>query len=139
VTLDCKGTPQQSLNKKGDILHKSRMVWTAGYPGAGTFFNVNHFTIAKEDSTFTLASWFNSKEKSTLNSELVKQAMDKVTNPNILVNLVSRRVRQLSTGGGNMSRPFIESEEPLGTADTALEEIVQEKIYFEKLREEEMS
>ncbi len=86
-----------------------------------------------------LTGWFNSKEKSTLNSELVKQALDKVTNPNILVNLVSRRVRQLSTGGGSMSRPFIESDQPLGAADTALEEIVQDKIDFEKIREEELS
>lgn len=73
-----------------------------------------------------------------MNSELVKQAMDKVTNPNILVNLVSRRVRQLSSGGGNMSRPFIESEQPLGAADTALEEIIQEKINFEKIKEDEV-
>jgi len=73
-----------------------------------------------------------------LNSELVKQALDKVTNPNILVNLISRRVRQLSSGGGGMNRPFIESEKPLGSADTALEEIVQEKINFEKLSEDEL-
>lgn len=86
-----------------------------------------------------LTSWFNSKEKSTLNSELVKEALDKVTNPNILVNLVSRRVRQLSTGGGSMSRPFIESDQPLGAADTALEEIVQDKINFEKIKEEDLS
>ena len=84
-------------------------------------------------------SCFNSKKKSKLNSELVTEALDKVTNPNILVNLVSRRVRQLSIGGGNMSRPFIESEQPLGAADTALEEIVQEKIHFEKIKEEDLS
>jgi DNA-directed RNA polymerase subunit omega len=72
-----------------------------------------------------------------LNSELVKQAMDRLINPNILVNLVSRRVRQLSTGGGGMSRPLIESEKPLGAADTALEEIIQEKIDFENVKEGE--
>lgn len=80
----------------------------------------------------------NSKEKSTLNTDLVKIALDKVTNPNILVNLVSRRVRQLSSGGGGMSRPLIDSAKPLGTADTALEEIVQDKISYERLKEEEM-
>ena len=95
--------------------------------------------VALDTPLTIVASWFNPKEKSTLNSELVKQALDKVINPNILVNLVSRRVRQLSTGGGNMSRPFIESEEPIGMADTALEEIVQDKIFFERLREEELS
>ena len=72
-----------------------------------------------------------------MNSELVKQAMDRLINPNILVNLVSRRVRQLSTGGGGMSRPLIESEKPLGAADTALEEIIQEKINFENVKEGE--
>ncbi len=38
-----------------------------------------------------------------------------------------------------MSRPFIETEQPLGAADTALEEIVQEKIHFEKIKEEDLS
>ena len=92
-----------------------------------------------QDPVSIFVGWFNSKEKSTLNSELVKEALDKVTNPNILVNLVSRRVRQLSTGGGSMSRPFIESEQPIGAADTALEEIIQEKINFEKIKEEDLS
>ena len=63
--------------------------------------------------------------------------MDRLINPNILVNLVSRRVRQLRTGGGGMSRPLIESEKPLGAADTALEEIIQEKIDFENVKEGE--
>ncbi|MGA1015047.1 MAG: DNA-directed RNA polymerase subunit omega [Limisphaerales bacterium] len=63
--------------------------------------------------------------------------MDRLINPNILVNLVSRRVRQLSTGGGGMRRPLIESEKPLGAADTALEEIIQEKIDFENVKEGE--
>ena len=71
-----------------------------------------------------------------MNSELVKQAMERIINPNILVNLVSRRVRQLSTGGGGLSRPLIESEKPLESADTALEEIIQEKIDFEDIKEE---
>ena len=62
--------------------------------------------------------------------------MERIINPNILVNLVSRRVRQLSTGGGGLSRPLIESEKPLGSADTALEEIIQEKIDFEDIKEE---
>ena len=35
-----------------------------------------------------------------MNATLVKQALEKVLNPNILVNLVSRRVRQLNSGGG---------------------------------------
>ena len=35
-----------------------------------------------------------------MNAELCKKAAEKVGNPNVLVNLVSRRVRQLNSGGG---------------------------------------
>ena len=37
-----------------------------------------------------------------MNSELTKKALERVGNPHILVNLVSRRVRQLNGGGGAM-------------------------------------
>jgi len=64
-----------------------------------------------------------------LNSEYMKQALAKVGNPNILVNLVSRRVRQLTSGGGH-SRPLIEQSGSLGAADIALLEIVEGKMDF---------
>ena len=57
--------------------------------------------------------------------------MEKVGNPNVLVNLVSRRVRQLTSGGGAMSRPLIADVGNLGAADIALMEIIEEKIGFE--------
>ena len=41
-----------------------------------------------------------------MNSEIAKKALEKVGNPNVLVNLISRRVRQL-TGAGPGSRPLI--------------------------------
>jgi DNA-directed RNA polymerase subunit omega len=66
-----------------------------------------------------------------LNAELTKKAMEKVGNPNVLVNLVSRRVRQLTSGGGAMSRPLISDVANLGAADIALMEIIEEKIGFE--------
>jgi DNA-directed RNA polymerase subunit omega len=66
-----------------------------------------------------------------LNAELTKKAMEKVGNPNVLVNLVSRRVRQLTSGGGAMSRPLIADVANLGAADIALMEIIEEKIGFE--------
>ena len=65
-----------------------------------------------------------------LNAELTKKALEKVGNPNVLVNLVSRRVRQLNSGAGAMSRPLIEPGH-LGAADIALTEIIEEKIGFE--------
>ena len=63
-----------------------------------------------------------------MNSELCKQALAKVTNPNVLVNLISRRVRQLNSGAGGSSRPLILDTAGLGVADIALKEIVEEKM-----------
>ena len=63
-----------------------------------------------------------------MNAELCKRANEKVGNPNVLVNLVSRRVRQLNSGGGGMSRPLIANVGNLGAADIALREIIEEKI-----------
>jgi len=66
-----------------------------------------------------------------MNAELVKKALEKVLNPNVLVNLVSRRVRQLNHGGGGTSRPLVANVVNLGAADIALLEIVEEKMTFE--------
>jgi len=54
--------------------------------------------------------------------------LEKVGNPNVLINLVSRRVRQLNSGGGALSRPLIADVTGLGAADIALLEIIEEKI-----------
>jgi DNA-directed RNA polymerase subunit omega len=67
-----------------------------------------------------------------MNAELVKQALAKVQNPHILVNLVSRRVRQLNAGGGMTSRPLIANTENLRAADIALLEIIGDKMDFEQ-------
>lgn len=66
-----------------------------------------------------------------MNSELCRQAVLKVGNPNVLVNLVSRRVRQLNSGGGSLSRPLILDTVGLGVADIALREILEDKITFD--------
>ena len=63
-----------------------------------------------------------------MNAELAKKAAEKVGNPNVLINLVSRRVRQLNSGGGGLSRPLVDNATTLGVADIALREIVEEKI-----------
>lgn len=68
-----------------------------------------------------------------MNSELCNQALEKVKNPNILVNIVSRRVRQLNSGGGGLSRPLVKDTVGLGAADIALREIVEGAIDFELL------
>lgn len=66
-----------------------------------------------------------------MNSEYCKQALAKVGNPNILINLVSRRVRQLTTGGGAGSRPLILDTGNLGAGDIALLEIIEDKMAWE--------
>jgi DNA-directed RNA polymerase subunit omega len=65
-----------------------------------------------------------------LNAELTKKALEKVGNPNILVNIVSRRVRQLNSGAGGVCRPLIDAGN-LGVADIALTEIIEDKIGFD--------
>jgi len=62
---------------------------------------------------------------------LVKKALEKVPNPNILVNLVSRRVRHLNSGAGGTSRPLVSDIASLRAADVALREIIENKIGFD--------
>ena|SRR5580765_5713961 len=69
--------------------------------------------------------------KKHMNATLVKQALEKVLNPHVLVNMVSRRVRQLNSGGGGSSRPLIADVGKLGLADIALLEIIEDKMTFE--------
>jgi DNA-directed RNA polymerase subunit omega len=70
-----------------------------------------------------------------LNAEALRQASEKIGNPNILVNLVSRRVRQLNAAGGTGSRPLIAETANLGAADIALQELVLDKMSWEALAE----
>ncbi len=66
-----------------------------------------------------------------MNAELVKRALEKVLDPHILVTLISRRVRQLNSGGGSVSRPLILDVGNLGLADIALHEIIEGKMGWE--------
>lgn len=71
-----------------------------------------------------------------MNSEFCKLALAKVGNPNVLVNLLSRRVRQLTTGSGSVSRPLILETAGLGAADIALLEIIEDKMSWNLTDEE---
>jgi DNA-directed RNA polymerase subunit omega len=66
-----------------------------------------------------------------MNAELCKKAVEKIGNPNVLVNIVSRRVRQLNQGGGGLGRPLVDAPASMGLADIALKEILEEKVGFE--------
>ena len=60
-----------------------------------------------------------------MNAELTRKALEIVGNANVLVNLISRRVRQLNSGGGAASRPLVADTGQMGVADIALLEIVE--------------
>jgi DNA-directed RNA polymerase subunit omega len=61
---------------------------------------------------------------STMKSDLVEQASEIVTDPLVLINLVSQRVRQLNSGRS----PLIPTRPSMGAADIALTEIIEGKI-----------
>jgi DNA-directed RNA polymerase subunit omega len=61
---------------------------------------------------------------STMKSDLVEQAAEIVTDPLVLINLVSQRVRQLNSGRS----PLIATRPSMGAADIALTEIIEGKI-----------
>jgi len=73
------------------------------------------------------------KKNQYLNAELCRKSLELVGNPNVLVNIISRRVRQLNAGGGGANRPLLENPGTLGVADIALTELVEGKLGWEML------
>ncbi|MHC1770067.1 MAG: DNA-directed RNA polymerase subunit omega [Verrucomicrobiia bacterium] len=67
-----------------------------------------------------------------MNSELCRKALERVGNPNIMVNIVSRRVRQLTSGGPG-ARPLVMDTAGLGAADIAMLELIEGKLDWEPL------
>ena len=61
-----------------------------------------------------------------MNVELVDEAGELIGNPNVLVNIISTRVRQLNQG----DRPLLDAP-LLGAADMALSELVEDKMDYE--------
>jgi DNA-directed RNA polymerase subunit omega len=68
-----------------------------------------------------------------LNADLLRKAADSVGNPNILVNLISKRVRQLNAAGGSSSHPLVSESITKGIADIALAELVEGKMGWETI------
>ena len=62
-----------------------------------------------------------------MRDDYIHNALKVIEDPNILVNVVSLRVKQLKRG----NRPLIESLEKLSAEDTALREIAEGKISYE--------
>ena len=62
-----------------------------------------------------------------MRDDYLQNALKVIDDPNILVNVISRRVKQLKRG----NRPLIESLEKLSPEDTALREVAEGKITYE--------
>lgn len=62
-----------------------------------------------------------------MRDDYIKEALKPVNDPNTLINVVSRRVKQLKRG----NRPLVESLEKLSPEDTALRVIIEGKISHE--------
>lgn len=63
----------------------------------------------------------------TLRDDYLHQAQEVITDPMILINVVSRRAKQLKSG----YKPLIESLERLSAEDMALREIIEGKITYQ--------
>ena len=68
--------------------------------------------------------YINNRSFITVREDYLRQAQQLIQDPNILVNVVSRRVKQLRNG----RKPLIESLETLSPEDIALREIIEHKI-----------
>jgi DNA-directed RNA polymerase subunit omega len=71
------------------------------------------------------------KPTPTMRDDYLKEAHKVITDSNLLINVVSRRVKQLRRG----SRALVESLEKLSPEDIALREIIEGKITFQEAAE----
>ena len=70
-----------------------------------------------------------------MRDDYLAAALKVIDDPNILVNVVSRRVKQLKRG----NRALVESLEKLSAEDTALREIIEGKISYELATAEDLA
>lgn len=68
-----------------------------------------------------------------MRDDYLQAAQKKITDPMILINVVSRRAKQLKSG----YKPLIESLERLSAEDMALREIMEGKITYQLAEIEE--
>jgi DNA-directed RNA polymerase subunit omega len=62
-----------------------------------------------------------------MRDDYIKEALNVIPDANLLINVVSRRVKQLKRG----NRPLVESLERLSSEDLALREVIEGKISYE--------
>lgn len=69
----------------------------------------------------------------TMRDDYLRQAHKVITDPNILINVISKRVKQLRSG----QPPLVDSLEKLSLEDIALREVIDGKITYELPSEDE--
>lgn len=67
-----------------------------------------------------------------MRDEYLKEAIKIIPDTNALINVVSRRVKQLKRG----HRPLVESLEKLNPEDIALREVIEGKINYDTVAAE---
>jgi DNA-directed RNA polymerase subunit omega len=70
-----------------------------------------------------------------MRADYLDAALKVISDPNVLINVVSRRVKQLRRG----NRPLVVSLEKLTAEDTALREIAEGKITYELATADELA
>ncbi|MBC8040629.1 MAG: DNA-directed RNA polymerase subunit omega [Opitutaceae bacterium] len=70
-----------------------------------------------------------------MRDDYLANALKVINDPNILINVISLRVKQLRRG----SRPLVESLEKLSPEDTALREVAEGKITYQLATAEELA
>jgi DNA-directed RNA polymerase subunit omega len=71
-------------------------------------------------------------EYTFMKAELVEKAAKVIQDPQVLINVVSKRVDQLNKGHG----PLIPTLPSMGAADIALTEIIEGKLVYEEKKDE---
>lgn len=69
-----------------------------------------------------------------MRDDYIQNALQVIDDPMILINVVSRRVKQLKQG----NRPLVVSLEKLSAEDTALREIAEGRITYELAADEQL-
>ncbi len=92
-------------------------------------FALDFFDIRSHNQPLSAGAGINiSREDNTLDSVLCAKALEKVGDTDVLINIVSQRVRQLSSG----SRPLLLNVENVGWADIALMELIEDKLTWKE-------
>jgi DNA-directed RNA polymerase subunit omega len=95
-------------------------------PRAPGFHGVE-FTLDPSRGRNDTNRFFDSNGGLPLRDDYLKEALKLVPDANCLINVVSRRVKQLKRG----HRPLVESLEKLSPEDIALREVIEGKISYE--------